>query len=272
MFLFTANKKHSVRRNTLRIKDKNAICTYIPKNACSTLRYSVAVANGRPDSAETLSYIHKGMPDAMASPEDIASASYSFAILRCPYRRIVSAFLNKAAIENSRARSLFPRGNRLFRPNPASVKGQAAAKALKSKIDALTFGDFMTLLQGRQSNRIDTHFRRQTDFLLKQDYTDFFALEALPDALLRLQDKIGLRILDRSDHAVTKLQKLDVDASQMTIAELIEIQASGFAPPYANLFTSATRRAVETFYADDFALYKRQFGSENLLFAATGVV
>lgn len=266
MFSLFTTKQRSVDSYTLRITAKNAICTYIPKNACKTLRYSVAVANGHPDSDETVDYMHQGMHDAMASANDIANCSYAFVILRCPYRRIVSAFLNKAAIKNSRARSLFPRGSRLFRAKSGSAKGEAHAKSVEAKINALTFGDFMTLLQARPLNRIDVHFRPQSYFLMKQRYTDVFALETLEDALPQLRDKIDLRIIEQRQNAMSKLEKLNVDGSKLTIAELIDFKAAGFGPTYGSLFNADSRRAVETFYADDLALYKSHFGSKNLLF------
>ena len=266
MFSSIFAKERLSRRHALHIEAKQAVCTYIPKNACSTLRFSVAIANGMPRNDATQAYIHTRMPAMVASRQELAHSTYAFVILRCPFRRIASAFLDKAAVEDSRARALFPRHRSLL---DSSAKKRTATADLQAKVMALTFSDFLEQLRTCPSHLIDPHFRPQTDFLIKQGYSQYFAVESMPLAEATLREKLGFQLIDLSHHAIGKLAKTSVDASNLTISELIDIKASGHAPHYTSLFTSATRRVVETFYAADIALYKRQFGSEALLFADT---
>ena len=43
----TENEKYNFSLNhTLEIYHLDAVCTFFPKNACSTIRYSIALANG----------------------------------------------------------------------------------------------------------------------------------------------------------------------------------------------------------------------------------
>lgn len=263
--LFSA-KERFARRHALLIRSSGAVCTYIPKNGCSTLRYSVAVANGRPEDAATLAYIHTDIADLLARGRDLADCPYSFVILRCPYRRIASSFFDKAAAAHSRARSLYVRRPRLFRPSPGSASGKAAAAIVHEKIMALTFVDFLALLQTRRRETIDHHFRPQSDFLLPRGYDDYFALERLSLATPKLRENANLPIIDGGNHVISRLKKVTVDAAELTIAGLMDLKASGCTPTYESFFNDASRQAVETFFSSDLALYKTHFGSSDLLF------
>jgi Sulfotransferase family len=264
LFSSISARETFARRHTLHIPAKRAIATYIPKNACTTLRYSIAISNGRPEAAETITYVHSGMPEMLASKSDLANCTYAFILLRCPYRRIASAFLDKAVNEDSLAPSLFPLKRRLFhRSRPDTSEAGIASQ--HAKVMALTFAGFLALLRKCEPRRLNHHFSPQSNFLLKQGYNDYFALENLAEAEATLREKIDLRLVDRGTHGVSRRKKSDVDASTLTIAELLELRAAGYAPAYETLFTKATRRAVDAFYAKDLALYKKHFGSKNLL-------
>ena len=265
MFSMMSARERFARRHTVYIPAKRAIYTYIPKNGCTTLRFSIAVANGRPDNPETAEYIHAGMPQMVASNRDLANCDYAFIVLRCPYRRIASAFLDKAVGDLLRAATLFPRQRRIFgRSKPDT--SEAGLAATRAKVMALTFADFADLLQNCNSKSLDHHFRPQTEFLLNRDYDDYFALEQLAQAEIKLRAKIDFRLVDKGGHGISKRNKSDVDASKLTIAGLLALLDAGFAPSYQSLFTETSRRAVETFYAADLALYKKHFGANDLLF------
>jgi hypothetical protein len=49
------------RRYSLHLYQANAVYTFIPKNACSTLRYSLATANGYPDPTSDPNWIHSNI-------------------------------------------------------------------------------------------------------------------------------------------------------------------------------------------------------------------
>lgn len=91
------NAAHSFASlHTLNIFKSNAVYSYIPKNACSTLRLSLAVANGVVTNIESQNdWIYKNNLTISASLKDLVLADYSCIVLRCPYRRIASTFLDK---------------------------------------------------------------------------------------------------------------------------------------------------------------------------------
>ena len=90
---------------TLSIYPIDAICTFIPKNACTTLRYSIAVANGFLKDINDIAWIHSNNSTFISTQREVALAKYTFVVLRCPFRRVASAFLEKFVgreIESSR--------------------------------------------------------------------------------------------------------------------------------------------------------------------------
>ena len=72
----------------------NAAYTFIPKNACSSLRFSVAVANGFLADLSDIEWIHWNNQTFIASQREVCLASYTFVILRCPFTRVASSFLD----------------------------------------------------------------------------------------------------------------------------------------------------------------------------------
>ena len=127
--------------HTLSIYPLNATYTFIPKNACSTLRYSIAVANGFLRHDDDVNWIHANNGSFVASQKESACADYSFVVLRCPFRRLVSCFLDK-----------FVRGNLDFRDETGAV------------LD-FSFSDFLTFIESQERSAMDHHWRNQTDFL-----------------------------------------------------------------------------------------------------------
>jgi len=71
--------------HTLSIYPLDAVYTFIPKNACSTLRYSIAIANGFLGDFSDIKWIHKNNQTFMSTQREVSLASYTFVILRCPY-------------------------------------------------------------------------------------------------------------------------------------------------------------------------------------------
>ena len=86
--------------HALSIYQASAIYTFIPKNACSTLRYSVARANGCIWSDDDIHWIHNNSAGFRSTLAELATAKYSFVVLRDPFRRIASCFLDKFVDRN----------------------------------------------------------------------------------------------------------------------------------------------------------------------------
>ena len=95
-FKLNENEQYNFSLNhMLEIYDLDAICTFIPKNACSTLRYSIAIANGFIQDVADIDWIHQNTQSFIHSKKNAARAKYTFVVLRCPFTRIASCFLDK---------------------------------------------------------------------------------------------------------------------------------------------------------------------------------
>lgn len=111
--------------------DGVTIYTFIPKNACTTLRYSLAIANGCIQGPQDFDWIHKNNWVFSANTSELVSASRSFVVLRCPFSRLASFYLDKV------------------------VSGYPPAAQLKNiipnltEISSLTFRDFIRAMETR---------------------------------------------------------------------------------------------------------------------------
>ena len=81
-------------RYTLSIYPIDAICTFIPKKACSSLRYSISIANGFIKDLDDIKWIHSNNQTFIATQREIVRAKFTFVILRCPFRRAASCFID----------------------------------------------------------------------------------------------------------------------------------------------------------------------------------
>ena len=90
------NEDHEfARRHTLVHLKSNSVCTWIPKNSCSSLRYSIALANGAISGIGDIDWIHKNNSSFTASNKELLTANYSFVILRNPFKRLLSFYCDK---------------------------------------------------------------------------------------------------------------------------------------------------------------------------------
>ena len=166
------------RAHALKLYHPNAIYSFIPKNACSTLRLSVALQNDVIASPKDFNWIHNNNNTFSASLNDLIVANYTFVVLRCPYRRLASAYLDKIVERELDAWDLHRFLNRSF------------------EVKDLTFLDFARYLKKQEVRKRNIHWRNQSDFLVYESYDDYFALETFKDAVKQLKKKINLKVVD----------------------------------------------------------------------------
>ncbi|NER52069.1 MAG: sulfotransferase family protein, partial [Symploca sp. SIO1A3] len=166
------------KRHALRLFKSNAIYSFIPKNACSTLRLSLAIDNGVIKNTDDFQWIHNNNDTFSAELADLATADYTFVVLRCPYRRLASVYLDKIVGWKFSARQL--------------------QKALKGAIDLneVTFTDFVKELKKQEIRTCDIHWREQVDFLIYEEYDDYFCVEDFEKVVSQLKQKIDLKVID----------------------------------------------------------------------------
>lgn len=152
----------------------NVSYSYIPKNACTSLKLSLGV--------------HDGTMDASASPHGLERAyithSYAphmrarrFIVFREPFGRIVSAYLDKITrpVEDF-AWSVCADILR----NQRGVRAEHVAEYIQSG-ETPSFAEFVRYLSVRSDEQLNEHWRSQCAFYTFDWYDGVFPLEALDD-------------------------------------------------------------------------------------------
>lgn len=247
------NKLHSFALNhALSIYLSDSIYTYIPKNACSTMRLSLALANGCIESEDDFEWIHQNNTTFLANLSELLKAKYTFVILRCPYTRIASLFLDKII---SKDRVVWSYYDSFSKP---------------IQLDSVSFLWFLNSLKNKKVFAANHHWRPQSEFLIYKKYDDYFCLENIPDMATRLKEKIGFNLVDARDktlHGLDNHEKLDDECYALTKSlSLYRMKRSGKIPSYKALYNEECIALVKELYEQDIALYAEQFGTDNLLF------
>ena len=237
---------------TMRIYSASACYTWIPKNACSTMRFSVAVANGCISDISDINWIHANNKSFNVNTETAFLSDYTFVILRCPYQRIYSAFMDKFVNLDMQAWLFGNLRNRSFHPHD------------------LTFRTLLAELRKTPAPRYDIHLRHQSSFLLYREYDDYFRLEDFPQAVSTIEKRTGISIIDTRDalrHDTAKLKvMLDLkDPMDIPVVELLEQKRQGNIPDPKAMFDEQIASEVKAIYAEDIALYERKFGKSELM-------
>ena len=239
------NKMHAFSSShTLSIYPIGAVYTFIPKNACSSLRYSIAVANGFLDGVEDVKWIHKNNQTFVSTQREVCIANYTFVVLRCPFTRIASGFLNKLV-------------DKTFNVNDAAG----------NRID-INFHDFLMVIKSQQRSEMNQHWRNQSDFLHYERYDEYFSLESFPNAIKSLGNH-GLNVYDtrtKLKHDLSALERIDGDFSKLKIDEIKKMKDEGCLPNYKSMFGDKEIELINEMYKDDINLYKSHFGKNDLLF------
>jgi len=230
--------------HTLSIYPLDAVCTFIPKNACSSLRYSIAIANGFLGDINDINWIHKNNQTFMSTQREVSLASYTFVVLRCPYTRVASCFLNKIVDEEFKFNDTT--GNKV----------------------SINFHDFLSVIKSQQRSERDQHWRNQSDFLHYERYDEYFSLESFSEAINSLGAR-GFTVHETRaalKHDLKNIKRVDGDFSKMKIEELQKMKEEGLAPNYKSMFGDVEIELVNDIYNDDINLYKSHFGDNCLLF------
>ena len=241
------------KSHALNVYKKNAIYSYIPKNACSTLRLSLAVENGIITDVDSQhGWIHQNNATFCADLRDLVNAEYSFIILRCPYKRIASTFLDKfVGVTNLSVRFV-------------------ESQYTDFNILDMNFVRFLKNVKRQADRSRDHHWRTQKAFWVFQEYSDVFSVERFDEASEVLSSKGILNVVDArryTNHSVQSLQSDLRDCfSRTSIRILNNMKRKNQLPLYENLYCDEAKALVESIYMEDFEIYEKYFGKEDLLF------
>lgn len=253
--LLRQNARHSfAMRHALRLYSANAIYSFIPKNACSTMRVSLAIANGCIRDEKDFNWIHQNYDTFSADLASAQMAAYTFVILRCPFARLASAYLDKIVGHCPEAWQLYDLIER------------------RQEISAMSFDFFIRQLQKNNIRDANIHWRQQVDFLLYEQYDDYFALEEFAQAAQRLESKIHLSIVDARDltkHGINQFTLIgdSGDYAQCSAFSIMQLKHIGQCPSPLSLYTDELVSIVKKCYRADIELYQSLFDSKYLLFS-----
>lgn len=244
------NKAFSfAQRHALCHYGSGALYSFIPKNACTSMRYSLALANGAISGPVDFAWIHQNNNTFCASLREVVTAPYSFVILRCPYARVASVFLDKIVDQKDVIRS--------FEANGLGRDG----------LDRLTFRGFVEMLKSPLFLKHNHHWAPQVSFLILEEYSDVFRLERFAEAAKRIEARTGMEIHDTrslSGHGTEGFESLCDSYGDVPAAEIRALKLDGKIPSHASLYDGGLLAAVSKVYDADIELYRAHFGEASL--------
>ena len=242
--LIRANPQHSFAHTfAIHLYDSNAIYSMIPKNGCTTMRVSIARANGIISDAADWEWIHLNNDSFRPSLRDLATANYRFTILRCPYGRLVSCFLDK-----------------FVKRTPDSAQFITATKN-SIDLETLTFRRFCEEIAKPSILRSNMHWRPQVDFLVYATYDDYFCFEAFSSIQPLLNSRIGLKLIDarplaKHDLSHYKMVHATHSFADTPLAQVEAMLLNGFYPKPESFYDDELYKLIGNTYKSDFELYR----------------
>ena len=247
-----SNQDHEFAiKHTLCHYKSNAVCTWIPKNGCSNLRYSVSKENGAISSIDEIEWIHRNNDCFNANTKEALQADYTFIILRNPFKRLLSFFLDK-----------------LCHPQEEQTEGSYKhAQETFNFSENNSFLDFINYIwENPNSIYNDEHTRPQCDFLLYRQYDDYFALEGIDAANLRIYEMTGIKIddiRDKNSIFTSKGREYSQEITSTTQANKIKVSLDNNKVPFAeNMYSNEMLKKVSTLYLQDILLYCNEIESK----------
>ena len=239
------NEEHEfARRHTLVHLKTNAICTWIPKNSCSSLRYSIAVSNGAISGLGDIDWIHKNNSSFTATNKELLTANYSFVILRNPFKRLLSFYCDKLCNIG----------------NNTNDKSYEVTQSLMGTDAKTTFAEFVEILWRNSSLKdANEHVRDQCDFLIYKKYDDYYALEQYERAAAGIKKKAGLTLEDVRPHNTIHTSYGCSESDELTYetpAEFIGMALAESRKARAeHMYSSEMIKKVGSLYLNDILMY-----------------
>ena len=232
------------KQHTLIHLKSNSICTWIPKVGCTNMRYSIPLANGAISTPADIEWIHNNNNSFTADNKELLAANYTFVVLRNPFKRLISFYLDKLCHDD---------------PNESDKSYSVAKKSFKAS-DSTSFLDFVkTLWQEPELINTDIHVRRQVDFLIYNKYDDYFCLENYEQAIEKIFRTTGLKIVDtrgmgsgNTTHKHIENEDINYDTGASEIGKLMKI---GKKPNIKNMYSDEIIRMVSVLFLPDILLY-----------------
>lgn len=236
----------------------------IPKNACTIftnmlLEYSSAAAQFKDSPLGPHDFLYSNNQALrITDPSIFQDSSYfKFVILRNPFKRLVSGYLDK-----------FTKTTRLEKMAKDVVREVQAYIGIDLNLErSITFDEFIRYLIRTEDYVMDAHWRPQDTFLsqglFEFDWVGQF--ESLGDTIAALEEKfefsISQNIMKKAKRGhVTQYSMTELPKNLHTMLPEHIRQLSGF-PKATQLFTPRLKALIKKRYAKDIAIYSQYFGS-----------
>jgi Sulfotransferase family len=245
--LLRANPDHNFAHTfAMLIYDSNAVYSMIPKNGCTTMRVSIARANGILADLKDWEWIHRNNDTFRPTLKELALASFRYTVLRCPYSRIVSCFLDK-----------------IVKRTPDATQFVTATKE-DVDLDKLTFRRFCDEMTKPAVLRANMHWRPQVDFLVYADYDAYYCFEDFARIPAQIKSAIGFNIIDarplaKHDSSHYKIVRATQSFADTPLPQIEAMLLNGFYPQAESFYDESLFATVAGVYKDDFALYRKHF-------------
>ena len=248
------NQEHNfAKRFTLYNFSSSTMCTFIPKNACTSLRYSFALANGFVRDLDDIDWIHGNNDSQQATENELKNCCYSFIIIRSPFTRLSSYFLDK----------LVGNSEEIF----SSDKSYGNTFLNKfCKLENLTFEKYINIIW-ENPNIIykDIHTRPQIDFLLFDEYDKWISLDKLSKEIDEIDLKSKIKFIDTRKNVNNTTQGYKKITNKyhgnITINQLRDLKSKKFVPAHETLFNEETSYKILITYLSDIFLYLEKTNS-----------
>lgn len=239
--------KHALQHYT-----SGAIFTFIPKNACTSLRVSLALANGAIADDSQWTWVHKNNSTFSADFPALARATSTAVILRCPFARLASVFLDKIVSRTSELWALRGQTGDMLDP------------------DELTFRSFVQTISNPKLLRSNIHWQPQESFLVYAQYDHVFGMHQISEFSEHFENTTGQPFVDArnlTQHTTSQFKRLaGANHADTPLPKLTFEKAKGALPRAQDLYDDQIRTLVRKTYDADFRLYDELIGSEGLLF------
>lgn len=209
------------------------VYSMIPKNACSTLRLSIAITRGFINDVSEYKWIHFTWSKLRA--ERIRGLK-SFVVLRNPFDRVASVFLNKLAyLRDETVENL-----------PNSLGG-----------DDISFSQFVRALQDPKTLQANVHWAPQYEFLF-QPLHRYDLVTTIHD-IDHVFEWAGLQKVDArpyTQHGTDQFDTVSGDFFNVSAKELKTMMSRGQCPTYKGMYNCELRHIIGLTYKHDFNLLK----------------
>ena len=258
-------------KHALLHQKSGAIITYVPKNACSSIKASLLCDAFGYEKQEFMGIANGGLHLAtgmlLAPPSAIFGAKRSYVLLRNPMERVVSVFCDKF-LSKWREAKLFAMVALNIPPHKIDQLSQEEALRVDQFISSLTFLDFLGYLKEPRMLNLDPHWRPQQHFILYRDYTYCGSMRRMEEFIDVLGQDIGVEWLDSRQfmkHGRDQHGSISRDeAWKIPVRELAEQKnVQKRLPSSESMLGDACRQLIRDIYRDDFTYLDNQFGKDS---------